>query len=158
MVTRTQLEQIERLVNAAVSRRSVLRYLLGFTIISTLIGVLTPIIGYLMPPAAGSAGTKERVKVGTTKDIPVGHGKVVPRGNKPVIVINTEQGVKAFSAICTHLGCIVTWDEARQIILCPCHDGQFNPITGAVIAGPPPTPLPSVPVSVEGEEIYLGGA
>lgn len=150
--------EIERPGTSAISRRSVLRFLLGFTVVSTLVGVLTPIIGYLLPPASGGARGSERVKVGTTKDIPVGQGKVVPRGDKPVIVVNTNQGVKAFSAICTHLGCIVTWDEVRQIILCPCHDGRFNPITGAVIAGPPPSPLPSIPVSVEGEDIYVGGA
>jgi cytochrome b6-f complex iron-sulfur subunit len=80
----------------------------------------------------------------------------VPVNDKPVVVVNTEQeGVKAFSAICTHLGCIVEWDEDRQIILCPCHDGRFSPFNGAVISGPPPAPLPELPVSVEGDAIYV---
>jgi len=96
--------------------------------------------------------------VGTLKDIPVGQGKVVPVADKPVIVVNTAQGVKAYSAICTHLGCIVEWDQARKFILCPCHDGRFNAISGAVISGPPPAPLPAVPVLVDGENIYVGGA
>ncbi|MFQ5401346.1 MAG: ubiquinol-cytochrome c reductase iron-sulfur subunit [Anaerolineae bacterium] len=139
-------------------RREILEYLLGFSVFSTLVGVFTPIVGYLVPPTAGSASGGGRVPVGTTKDIPIGKGKVVPVGNKPVIVINTNHGVRAFSAICTHLGCICTWDQSRNIILCPCHDGQFNPVTGAVIAGPPPTPLPAVTVSVDGDEIYVGEA
>ena len=143
---------------AVFGRRRVLKFLLGFSVVSTLVGVLTPIIGYLIPPERGSAEGGGLVRVGTTKDIPIGHGKVVSVGNKPIIVTNTDHGVKAFSAICTHLGCIVTWDASRQIILCPCHDGQFNPVTGTVIAGPPPTPLPAVPVSVEGEDIYVGEA
>jgi len=142
----------------AVGRRGFLKYLLGFSIFATLVGVFTPIIGYLWPPARGSGGGGGRVLVGTTKDIPVGQGKVVPVENKPVIVVNTSQGVKAYSAICTHLGCIVEWDQTRKFILCPCHDGRFNPISGAVISGPPPRPLSPVPVLVDGENIYVGGA
>ena len=81
---------------------------------------------------------------------------MVPVNDKPVIVVNTAQGgLKAFSAICTHLGCIVEWDQPRRFILCPCHDGRFNPINGAVISGPPPTPLPELPVSVDGDTVYV---
>jgi cytochrome b6-f complex iron-sulfur subunit len=140
------------------TRRSFVKFLLGFSAVSTVVGVLIPIIGYLVPPTTGSVAGSGRVKVGTTNDIPLGQAKVVPMGNKPVLVTNTPQGIKAFSAICTHLGCIVTWDQANQLILCPCHDGKFNPTTGAVISGPPPVPLPEVPVSVDGEDIYVGGA
>jgi len=150
--------QSDHLDTSPFGRRRILKWLLGFSVVSSLVGVLTPIIGYLMPPATGSAGGGGRVLVGTTKEIPVGQGKVVSVGNKPVIVTNTEPGVHAFSAICTHLGCIVMWDQSRQIIACPCHDGQFNPVTGAVIAGPPPAPLPAVSVSVEGDDIYVGEA
>jgi len=139
-------------------RRGFLKWALGFSIVATIAGVLTPVIGYLWPPAEGSAAGTGRVLVGTTRDIPPGQGKVVPVNNKPVIVVSTAQGVKAYSAICTHLGCIVEWDQPRKFILCPCHDGRFNPISGAVISGPPPSPLPPVPVVVEGENIYVGGA
>ncbi|MCA9868828.1 MAG: Rieske 2Fe-2S domain-containing protein, partial [Anaerolineae bacterium] len=46
--------------------------------------------------------------------IPVGHGEVVAVDDKPVVVVNTEQGgIKAYSAICTHLGCISKWDPQR---------------------------------------------
>ena len=94
--------------------------------------------------------------MGTTTDIPVGHGEVVAVDDKPVVVVNTEQGgIKAYSAICTHLGCISKWDPQRQVILCPCHDGRFNPVNGAVISGPPPTPLPAYQVSVEGDTIFV---
>ncbi len=48
--------------------------------------------------------------------------------------------VIAISAVCTHLGCIVTWDEEKKIFKCPCHDGRFDP-EGRVISGPPPAPL-----------------
>jgi cytochrome b6-f complex iron-sulfur subunit len=144
--------------NKPIPRRSFLTILLGFSAVSTLVGIITPIIGYLLPPPSVSATGGGRVLVGTTKDIPPGQGKVVPVAGKPVIIINSEQGVHAFSAICTHLGCITGYDSVRQLIICPCHDGQFNPVTGGVVGGPPPSPLPVIPVSIDGENIYVGEA
>ena len=138
------------------SRRRLIKYLVGFSVVATAVGVLTPVVGYLWPPSKASAGEHGRVEVGKTTDFPVGQGKVVPVNDKPVLVVNTAQGgLKAFSAICTHLGCIVEWDQPRRFILCPCHDGRFNPINGAVISGPPPTPLPELPVSVDGDAVYV---
>lgn len=141
---------------AAISRRRFITGLLGFSIVATLGGVLTPIVGYLWPPSRASTGKGDRVQVGVAVEFPVGQGKVVPVNDKPVIVVNTEQeGVKAFSGICTHLSCIVEWDEDRQIILCPCHDGRFSPFNGAIISGPQPAPLPELPLTVEGDAIYV---
>jgi len=140
----------------AMSRRRLITSLLGFSIVATLGGVLTPIVGYLWPPKRVLSGAGERVEVGKAVEFPVGQGKVVPVNDKPVIVVNTEQeGPKAFSAICTHLACIVEWDETRQFILCPCHDGRFSPLNGSVISGPPPAPLPELPLTVEGDAIYV---
>jgi len=140
----------------AMGRRRLITYLLGFSIVATLGGVLTPIIGYLWPPSRASAGGSGRVQVGSTADFPPGQGKVVPVNDKPVIVVNaTQGGLKAFSAICTHLGCIVEWDQSRQFILCPCHDGRFNALNGAIISGPQPAPLPELALTVEGDAIYV---
>jgi cytochrome b6-f complex iron-sulfur subunit len=137
------------------TRRRFLRYLVGFSAVSTLALVFTPVVAFLVPPKTSSTAAGGKTLVGTTADIPIGHGKVVPLGSKPTIVINTEQGVKAYSAICTHLGCIVAFDDANGNIACPCHDGRFNPTTGAVVSGPPPAPLPAVTVSVEEDQIFL---
>ncbi len=139
------------------SRRRVITYLLGFSIAATIGGVFTPILGFLWPPRrASSSGGGGRVQVGNTIDFPVGKGTVVSVNDKPVVVINTPQaGLKAYSAICTHLGCIVEWEQDRQFILCPCHDGRFNAVNGAVISGPPPTPLPELALTVEGDAIYV---
>jgi cytochrome b6-f complex iron-sulfur subunit len=120
-----------------IGRRRLITYLLGFSVVATLGGVLTPIVSYLWPPSRVTVGGSGRVQLGTTANFPAGQGQVVPVNDKPVIVVNTAQGgPRAFSAICTHLGCIVEWDQARQFILCPCHDGRFNALNGAVISGP----------------------
>lgn len=136
-------------------RRRFLAALAGFSVVSTLAMIATPIIGFLIPPRTSGAAAGGKVLVATMADIPPGQGKVVPVGSRPTIVVNTEQGVKAYSAICTHLGCIVTWDDGNSTIVCPCHDGRFNPTTGAVQSGPPPTGLAPAEVSVEGDEIYI---
>ena len=140
---------------AGPTRRAFLRWLGGLTVVSTAAMILTPIVGFLVPSSTGRAAGGGKTLVGTTADIPPGAGKVVAVGSKPAIVINTDQGVKAYSAICTHLGCVVAWNNMIGVIQCPCHDGHFNPATGAVVSGPPPAPLPPVTVSVEGDQIYL---
>ncbi len=137
------------------SRRRFLRWLGGLAVVSTAAMVVTPVIGFLVPSKSGASAGGGKVLVGTTADIPAGSGKVVAMGSKPAIIVNTDQGVKAFDAICPHLGCVVTWNDLIGAIQCPCHDGRFNPATGTVVSGPPPGPLPPIPVSVEGDQIYL---
>ena len=139
-----------------ISRRRLITYLVGFSVVGTLAGVLTPILGYLWPSSQASAGTSEPVPVGKSADFPAGQGKVVSVNDKPVIVVNAAQGqLKAFSAICTHLGCIVEWDANRRIIVCPCHDARFNPANGAVISGPAPSPLPEFQLTVKDDTVYV---
>lgn len=141
-----------------ITRRQVIGWLLGFSVISTLSGVLTPIIGYLWPPArASSRGTGGRTLVGAVTDFSLSSGQVVSVNDEPVMVVNTEAGgIKAYSAICTHLACITYWHETRQVIQCPCHDGRFNPLTGAVISGPPPRPIPAYELEIVDGEVYIG--
>ncbi len=138
-----------------IPRRRFLRWLLGFSVVSTLVMVAAPAVTFLVPPKSSAAGSGGKVLAGTVADIPLGTGKVVAMGSKPTIVVNTAQGILAYSAICTHLGCIVAFDNLSNTIACPCHDGRFSPANGAVVSGPPPAPLPPVTVSVEGDQIYL---
>jgi cytochrome b6-f complex iron-sulfur subunit len=138
------------------SRRRFMRLLLGFSLISTVTMIVTPIIGFLIPKPSEGAGGGGKVLAAKSADLPAGTGKVVAMGSAPVIVVNNaDAGVKAFSAVCTHLGCIVEYDETLRQIHCPCHDGRFNPASGAVVSGPPPQPLKPVNVAVEGDSIYL---
>jgi nitrite reductase/ring-hydroxylating ferredoxin subunit len=138
-----------------IGRRRFIRLVLGFSLVSMAALVVTPIVGFLIPRKTEGAGAGGKTLAGTTTDIPAGTGKVVAMGSSPVIVVNGEGGVKAFSAVCTHLGCIVGYDSTSKQIICPCHDGHFNPISGAVISGPPPAPLKPIGVSVEKDQIFL---
>lgn len=59
----------------------------------------------------------------------------------------TAEGYVAYSAICTHLGCTVMAELREKGIFCPCHAGVYDPYRGAVVvSGPPPRPLPQLPV------------
>jgi cytochrome b6-f complex iron-sulfur subunit len=136
-------------------RRRFVRYLMGFSVVSSLAMIVTPIVGFLIPTRTSSAAGGGRVLAGSLEALPVGSGAVVAVGSKPAVVVNTAAGVKAYSAICTHLGCIVAWDGAAGTIVCPCHDGRFNPATGAVVSGPPPAPLEPLTTTVEGSDIYI---
>jgi len=147
----------ERVVDRPVSRRGLIKYAaLGFSALATAGGVLTPIIAYLWPPKQASAAGGGRVAVAATEDLPVGKGEVFSVNNKPVIVIHTPDGYRALSATCTHLGCILLWNEQREVIACPCHEAYFN-TNGAVISGPPPAPLAEYRVEAEGDQIYVEG-
>lgn len=137
------------------TRRGLIKALLGFSAISTLVGTLTPVISFLWPPATRAGGEEGRVRVASLAELTAAGGLVRPAGDQPIVLTYSENaGVKAFSAICTHLGCIVQWNEGG-FIQSPCHDGRFNPQTGAVISGPPPSPLPAYDVVVEGDDIYV---
>ena len=58
-----------------------------------------------------------------------------------IYVVRASEGFFALSAVCTHLGCLTTWNPELGIIKCPCHGSQFK-TTGQKIAGPAPKPLP----------------
>lgn len=148
----------EGALDQPVTRRGLLKYiLLGFSAAATAAGTLTPIVAYLWPPRRQGSEAGNRVAVASTADLPVGTGQVFSVNNQPVIVIHTEEGFTALSAVCTHLGCIVFWNEQRNVIACPCHEAYFS-LNGAVISGPPPEPLAAYRVQVEGEQIFVEGA
>ncbi|MBI4785998.1 MAG: Rieske (2Fe-2S) protein [Chloroflexi bacterium] len=139
------------------TRRGFIKWLLGTSVVATVAGVFVPVIGYLWPPARKGRGYSGPTMVAALADIPVGTGTVVPVDDKPVIIVNTAAGgVKAFSAICTHLGCVVDWNKGKNVIQSPCHDGRFNPVTGDVVSGPPPRALPAYELSVKDGKIYVG--
>lgn len=142
-------------IGRPIERRRFVRLLLGWSIVSTLSIVVAPVIGFLIPPRQPAAAGG-RLLVGTTDDIGPGRSKVVALGAKPVIVLNSPQGMKAFSAVCTHLGCIVGYDASKNPdIVSPCHDGHFNAVNGTVISGPPPAPLKEYRVAVEKNQVYV---
>jgi Rieske Fe-S protein len=88
--------------------------------------------------------------------VPVG-GAVAAKdaAGRPIIVAQPSAGkAVAFSAICTHMGCTVAVKGAD--LDCPCHGSKYNALTGAVIHGPAPRPLPPVAVEVKSGNVVAG--
>jgi Rieske Fe-S protein len=72
----------------------------------------------------------------------------------PAVLVHLESGdFVAYSAVCTHQGCTVAFNNGQ--LACPCHGSVFDPANGAaVVAGPAPRPLPEIPVEVRGGEVF----
>jgi glycine/D-amino acid oxidase-like deaminating enzyme/nitrite reductase/ring-hydroxylating ferredoxin subunit len=70
-----------------------------------------------------------------------GEGRVVSHRGRQVAVSADDRGeLRAVSARCTHLGCILSWNDAERSWDCPCHGSRFAP-DGAVLEGPAVDPL-----------------
>jgi Rieske Fe-S protein len=98
---------------------------------------------------SGPAGTL----LGAASDVPVGGGMVYTAAK--VVVTQPSKGeYKAFSAVCTHVGCLCN-QVAGGTINCPCHGSKFKITDGSVVAGPAPAPLAAKTVTVTGGQVYL---
>jgi Rieske Fe-S protein len=89
--------------------------------------------------------------LGPVADVPVGGGKVFTDA-KVVVTQPTAGQFKAFTAVCTHAGCIVA-TVANKTIDCPCHGSKYSVTDGSVVNGPAPRPLAPVTVSVKNGNI-----
>jgi Rieske Fe-S protein len=84
--------------------------------------------------------------------VPKGGGVVL--GRAKVVVTRTAGGdVHAFSAVCTHQGCVVNAVSGGSIT-CPCHGSRFDTGTGAATRGPATRALPAVGITVRGGNVY----
>jgi Rieske Fe-S protein len=89
-----------------------------------------------------------------TTDIPVGGGKILT-GPKIVITQPKAGSFKAFTAVCTHLGCTVG-TVSGGTINCPCHGSKFSVANGSVVNGPATSPLAPISIKVQGSSILRG--
>ena len=92
--------------------------------------------------------------LGAASDVPVGGGAIYTAAK--VVVTQPASGqYKAFSAVCTHVGCLVN-KVTNGTIDCPCHGSEFKITNGAVVTGPAPSPLPARQIKiVDGHVILL---
>jgi Rieske Fe-S protein len=105
------------------------------------------------PQGSGAPGASGAQAVAQTSDIPVGGGKVLEE--RQVVITQPEAGsFKAFSAVCTHQGCLVA-EVKNATMNCPCHGSAFKVADGSVARGPASRPLKAVDIAVEGTEIRL---
>jgi menaquinol-cytochrome c reductase iron-sulfur subunit len=138
-----------------ISRRGFVAGMVTFlgSIITAIVGL--PAIGYLLSPALQRSQTQsdEWVPLGPVEDIPPGEptlftftrskqtGWERTASSYGVYVVKEADGrLQAFSNVCTHLSCRVSWKAEQGQFVCPCHDGRFGK-DGSIVSGPQPRPL-----------------
>jgi Rieske Fe-S protein len=118
--------------------------------ITALTGI--PSLVYLVSPAVSSKDQAGTIDLGPLENYPTGlptrfdftqtkvNGWERTAVNYGMYVVRSDDQVRVFSDICTHLGCKVTWHPDSENYVSPCHDGHFDKL-GNVVSGPPPRPL-----------------
>jgi thiosulfate dehydrogenase [quinone] large subunit len=106
---------------------------------------------------SGQSGTlpANAVELGASNRLPPGQAAEYPDpadGSADILIRESDGSLRAFSAICTHAGCTVTYQGGE--IVCPCHGGIYSAQTGAVESGPPPSGLAPKKVLEQGGKIY----
>ena len=155
--------------SAVLARRSFMRWISagGAAILGVLVGV--PVVGAFISPTLQKPKADTWIKVADDTalldiGVPIRVDFVQTQDDAWVesralisVWLYTEDGdvFKAYNGRCTHLGCGYTLAEDKKTFACPCHRGQFDIKTGAVLAGPPPRPLDELKVEVRDAAVYV---
>jgi Rieske Fe-S protein len=102
---------------------------------------------------SSGTGTTSSGSIGKRSEVPVGGGKIFT-AEKVVVTQPTEGEFKAFSAVCTHQGCVVAKVKSAGID-CTCHGSKFSITDGSVLNGPATKPLEELKVTVSGDDLAV---
>jgi cytochrome b6-f complex iron-sulfur subunit len=117
-----------------ISRRDLLKYSGVGALAAGATGFAAASVRFLWPnvlQTAPSIGT-----AGLPTDLPLGQAVYIRRNRS--LLVHDADGFYAVSAVCTHLGCTVRWQNGG--FACPCHGSEFDAF-GAVVQGPATRPL-----------------
>ncbi|HJQ28576.1 MAG TPA: Rieske (2Fe-2S) protein [Rubrobacter sp.] len=103
--------------------------------------------------SSGGGAKAGGAAIASESEVAPGSAVTFKDSGNPAVLVHLKSGdFVAYSAICTHQGCTVAYKGGK--LACPCHGSVFDPARGAeVVAGPAPSPLPEIPVKVEGGEV-----
>jgi Rieske Fe-S protein len=134
------------------SRRKFLNTLLGGGLLAFFSSLLYPIVKFVFPPTPEI--DKIVLKYDEYRDMTPYSARTFAFGTKPGILVKKENYYQAFIAICTHLDCTVTFLSEKKMFYCACHDGWYDE-NGVNVAGPPPSPLRQLIVTIEGGNMII---
>ena len=138
-----------------VSRRGFIDWLLGSSFGGFVLLAAYPVVRYWIPPEVPESAVHSVTVPFPATEMANNEGRIFKFGNKPAMLVRTPAGeYRAFSARCTHLDCTVQYREDLSHIWCACHNGHYD-LNGAVVSGPPPSPLPTYDVNVRGDQIIV---
>lgn len=139
-----------------VTRREFARYLVGGAV-----AMAAGTVGLAAWTQLRSVNTGSPRPIVALDRVPIGgtHLFSYPSEDDPAILVRlADRDVVAFSQKCTHLGCVVYYEADEHRWHCPCHEGNFEVRTGAVISGPPPRPLGRIDVEIRAGTVWALGA
>ena len=139
-----------------VTRREFARYLVGGAVV-----MAAGNVGLAAWTQLRSINTGEPRAIVALGDVAVGDTYLFqyPAEHDPAILVRlADREIVAFSQKCTHLGCVVYYQADQDRWHCPCHEGNFDTRTGAVLSGPPPRPLGRIDVEIRADMIWALGA
>ena len=136
-------------------RRKFLNWFLSTSAGAFLVSVTYPLSRYLIPPEVEESTASTVTLAIKANDVKANTGQIFRFGSQPAILVKDTNGeLKAFSAVCTHLACIVQYRSDISHIWCACHNGHFD-LNGRNVEGPPPKPLEQFVVNVRAEQIVV---
>jgi arsenite oxidase small subunit len=127
--------------------------------------------GFAAPPLLAACGKSAEVEPGGGEPLnggpELGGGETIAKiserdsrtavpftdadSGEQAVLLRLESGeFVAYSALCTHQGCVVASDAQEGMLECPCHSSVFDPAqSGEAVQGPAQQPLPDIPVEVQ---------
>lgn len=144
-----------RLTDLSPRRRRVLKWLTGGFLSLWGFGFAWVIAAFLKPLHSQGHLGERVIRVGPLDALPVGQAQLVRRGREPLFVIRSgEESLVGLAGVCTHLHCVLQWDDEQEQLQCPCHEGAFD-ANGNVLKGPAARGLRRYRVETRLGEIYL---
>ncbi len=135
-----------------VPRRDILGVAVGGSVAAFALAIGYPVARFVEPPVRLSGSP---AVVGKLEEFPSDAAKMVMVHDRPVLIVRASDGqLRAFSALCTHLQCIVSYSPERNQIECPCHRGVYS-MDGQNLEGPPPRPLDELVVTVSDGSVIV---
>ena len=120
-----------------------------------------PVYRYMASPVERAEAESAISEVSLTNAVTLAPGSALmfKFGSFPALLIHHMDGTwSAFNAVCTHLGCTVAYEPAKNRIHCACHGGVYDPNTGKNVSGPPPRPLKAYVVKVTDKTVVVSRA
>lgn len=135
-----------------VGRRQLLRWSVG---VAGALFAMTSLLAGLGFARSRQRGEEQAIIAADEVEVGGVHYFNYPESNEFAVLLRLdEERYVAYSGVCTHLSCEVYWEPDEHELLCPCHNGRFEPETGEVIAGPPSRRLPRIRLENRNGTIY----
>ena len=129
--------------------------LLGLGFLVPAIRVLSPVRGRDKETVFFPLIPEEEIPIAGVKKAELSYTVSGKAMKARIFLVSSSEGLTAFSAICSHLGCLVNYHRDKHEFICPCHGGRYD-LSGKNISGPPPAPLTRFPVKIQEGTAFIG--